>query len=274
MSDLDDLDAPILPEEDSTALNEGGVDTATTGAPTDGKQTAEDSKVTGSEGKPSDGEATPEGDPKPGDDDSKGRPEKKSRVQERIGELTGRLHEKDETIAQLEAELATATRQAPELKRDENGETTVDDIVEHNKLTAEQIADQKVKALEVKLEAGQVATRYDSEVADSLKRHSMLDPDSDKFNPKVAAAVEKAVRDKINPHLLAKNVKMLQKISPAQVINEIMEGVYAAQEAARGEATKSLTQARSEASDMFGGNAPATQGDEDEFTKAFNADIS
>lgn len=273
MSDFDD-DEPIELDPADMALNESGAETTTPDSPAEEIKTTDESKDTGSEGQPNDGEEKPEGDPKAEEDDSKGktRPDKQERLNERFSKLTGTLKQKDETIEQLERELAQATREKPELKRDENGEVTIENLLEYNEKVADQKADDKVSVLEKRLEGEQVATRFDQETAESLKTHKMLDPDSPEFNPKVATAVEKLILKEISPHLMAKNVKALSKISIKAIIDDYMEGVHAAAEAARGKTQENLQHLKGTNSGAFEAGKPQKIEEKDPFMKGFDSE--
>lgn len=270
---IDDLDAPILPDEDDSALNDGGEDTATTASPTDGKQTTDESEATGSEGKPGDGEAQPKDNSKAEEEDSKGkRPDKQSRLNERFSELTSKLQEKDATIDDLHRQLDQVMNKPPQLKRDENGEANLDDLLEHTQKVAERAADDRVAASEMRLEGERVANRFDTEVNDALREHPMLDPDSDQFNEAVAKAVDELVNDKIGPHLLAKNVRALSKVSVKEIINRYMAGVYAAADAARSTVTQNLNKLKSDTSGALDSSAAHVE-EEDELLKAFEKEF-
>lgn len=287
-----DEDLGMTPEQveavENMALNPDGEETVTPEAPTTGDQkTTEEANATGSEGVSGDGQLQPEGDSKAEEDEGRhqGRPDKQSRAQQRISGLTSKLREKDEYIDGLEQEL-NRIRKEGSIKpptRDEDGNINADDLMEYNRQQAELAADEKVVALERKLEGEQVATRFDREEADILRAYPMLDPnnahldpsDPNAFNEKLAAAVFGNIQDKLGPHLRARNVKALGQMSPKAIADAYMVPVLAMAEAERNRLAGNLSSLNGQSSGMFSTSAPRrSDGNSIEELEARIGDIS
>lgn len=269
MSDVND-DVALMPDPEALteAINAGGEETAAPATPTAGEeQTTDESNGTGSEGAKDDGQQLPEDNPKPGEDDGgqPGRPDKRSRAAQRIGDLTGKLREKDEYIESLQRELESIQRQGTVKPPtpDEDGNITVDQMMEYQRNQAEAIADQKVSELQRGLEGEQVASRFDREEADILQAYPMLNPnnasldpsDPNAYNEKLAKAVFGHIHETISPHLTTKNIAMLAKISPKSIADSYMEGAKALAAAERDRAVTSVQSMSGQSSGLFESDA-------------------
>jgi len=263
---MPDLDGALVP--DMSALNDGGSETATVESPTTENQTTEAPNGAGSETTTDDGQKPVEGDPKPEGDDSAGRPDKQTRLNQRFGELTGKLKEKDEYIESLEAELRNKQRESQVQKPqpDENGNYTVEQLMELNKQQADAIADDKLANFERQVQGERIAARFDSEEAEVLKAYPMLDPNNAKLDPsdpnayneQLAQAIEQHLYDKLGPHLRAKNVKALSRISPKAIVDQYMAGARAFAQAEAARAAKDMQATRGRSSGLFDSDAAPT----------------
>lgn len=269
MSD-DEQDVALVPDATALqeAINAGGEPTAAPATPTaEDNQTTDESNGTGSDGANDDGQKPPEDDSKPGEDDGgqTGRPEKRSRAEQRIGALTGKLREKDEYIESLQRELDGIQRQSTVKPPtpDEDGNITVDQMMEYNRQQAEAIARDQVSELQRGLEGEQVASRFDREESDILQAYPMLNPnnasldpsDPNAYNEKLAQAVFGHIQDTLSPHLTTRNIAMLAKISPKAIADSYMEGAMALAAAERERAVTSVQAINGQSSGLFDSDA-------------------
>ena len=277
-SDFGFTDDQLAAVENMT-LNDGGEETAAPAPSTaGGQQTTDESTVTGSEGTAGDGQQKPEDNPKTGEEEDKpqGRPEKHARVEQRIGQLTGKIREKDEVIDNLHKELA-AIKRAETLKPptpDENGNINANDLMEYNRKQAEVAAKEAVAEATTAAQAETVIARYEREDSEILQAYPMLNPenasldpsDPNAYNPKIAERVWSKIEEKIGPHMLAKNVTALARISPRAIADEYMSDIAEAAEAAaareRTRLAGNMQALRASDSGIFsGGAAPSKDGD-------------
>lgn len=259
------LSAEQVEAVENMALTDGGEATATPETPAGENQTTNETTATGAEGADGDGQQQSNGDSKAeaevGTDTQNGRPDKQSRLNQRFAALTSQLHEKDEYIESLKQEMARKNQQ-DQLKPptpDEDGNYSASDIMDYNQKQAQQAANTAVEAMQERLDGEQVASRFDREEAEILKAYPMLDPnnasldptDPNCYNKTLAKAVDSYVRGRIEPHILARNVGALKKLSIRKLADEYLEPIMSVAQAERERAQQSLQNLNGQSSGMF-----------------------
>jgi len=181
----------------------------------------------GSEGQPAAQPQQPEVNSNAEEQQSQGRPERRSRLDSRFAELTAQNKQKDALIEQMTAQLAqnSAVAGIPKPQPDENGEIPVDAILEYNQKVAQASANAsattQVNQLRTQLERESLANKLDSEGTQiETKYKEYFDAD-----PTLMDDIREEVEERIK--LANGNLALLKQISPAKIADRMMRSISA-----------------------------------------------
>jgi hypothetical protein len=178
---------------------------------------------------------------------STGRPEKRDRLNERFGELTSKIREKDTIIEQLNSQLAqnSALAGIPPLTPDENGEVSVERIQEHSQKVAQALANASSTStsenIEARYERREVASRIDLE---GSTIESLYKDDFDR-NPKLAETIRNRVEQEVT--LAGNSLQALKQVSALKIANEFMDAVKAERRHSQTQTQQNLETTQAEA---------------------------
>ncbi len=200
------------------------------------------------------------------------RPGKRERsAKARIDELLAENRKKDAELAKYREEEA---KRRVDIQPDEDGNYTLEQLREMNKLDTQEILDRK------EAERLQEKTKYEQELAsgeidkivgESRTKYDILNPKSPRYNAKIDALVADNVTRAIAPHAVG-GIKDFTKM-PAivrETIDETMDAVEALATDARKGATQALDDLRSSSS-IASANAGTNPTDDDPFAKGFDS---
>jgi hypothetical protein len=187
-----------------------------------------------------------------------GRPEKRDRLQERFGELTGKVKQQDEYIQQLEAQFQRnqAMQQVQPLQADENGYVDPQALQQQQAQIAQAYAQSEVQQLRAQIERETVANRYNDEGAKIVERYKADFEASPIHQEIIENLIQERVSDNIN------NLNVLKKISPMKIAENYMKGIEAERRKAQSTATTNLQTLQSQAAVNSDGAAPGPSADD------------
>ncbi len=232
------------------------------------EQTTQPTEASGSEEtKEQPGKEAPKTEDNPIAEEQKGgRPEKQDRLQNRFGELTGKIKERDGYIEQLEAQIARtqAMGNIPQLKPDAEGNYDINAVQQNQAQVAQATAQAEVQVLRQQIEREQVANRFDTEAKEILSSHKVLDPGTKsnpnpEYDPVIAEAVEEAINLTVQSNI--HNLQALKTLSPKAIADKIMRGYESAGRKAASQSNQNLQALQ--ADQAVTPNAPATPDDDD-----------
>lgn len=247
-------------EENQLAENPSGAETASTVSPAVENQTAEDGFLAGFSGETiADEQRLPESDSK-GDsaeveninkeeEPEYHRPDRNTRASMRIQQLLRENRELRASQADYEAfEKWKAEQNAPELKLDEDGNASVEDMAEYNRQLITQEIQKQQAENERKIAEVEKARNLDNSIAqvqagiaERVQKHAFLNPDSKSYNKKAESLISSLVLDQVG-QLQASGVENYTAMSELvlNTIDQQIAIVESAMEQAKLNASESL----------------------------------
>ena len=203
-------------EENQLAENPSGAETASTVSPAVENQTAEDGFLAGFSGETiADEQRLPESDSKGDSAEVENinkeeeleyhRPDRNTRASMRIQQLLRENRELRASQADYEAfEKWKAEQNAPELKLDEDGNASVEDMAEYNRqLITQEIQKQqaenerKIAEVEKTRDLDNSIAQVQAGIAERVQKHAFLNPDSKSYNKKAESLISSLVLDQV-----------------------------------------------------------------------------
>lgn len=203
-------------EENQVAENPSGAETASTVSPAVENQTAEDGFLAGFSGEAiADEQAALESDSKGDSAEAENinkeeepeyhRPDKNTRASARIQQLLRENRELRASQADYEAfEKWKAEKNAPELKLDEDGNASVEDMTEYNRqLIAQEFQKQqaenerKIAEVEKARDLDNSIAQVQAGIAERVQKHAFLNPNSKSYNKKAESLISSLVLDQV-----------------------------------------------------------------------------
>lgn len=249
-------ETPDLPLDNFGGATEVPAPPAEEESATDSNQTTQPTEGSGSEEeeqpKTENAEPKSEDNSKP-EEASSQRPEKKDRLQNRFGELTGKIKTQEAQIAEYEAMIArtNAMQGVKPLQAGEDGQYSIEAIQQNQAQLARAEAQAEVQVLRQQIEREQVANRMDAEGAEIEKLLESKGLTNELHTANIRAEIEERIA------LAGYNTQALKQISPKVIADRYVKAIESERRAATTESAQNVQNLQAE--QAVAPNAPASE---------------
>lgn len=207
----------LMQDNENMAENLSGGETASTNTPFAEEQTSQegflagfsdDDFADGQTSEESDSKGRPDGDTENNNiqenqqENHSGRPDKRSRSNERIQQLLAEKRERDAELAEYRE--WKAKQDQPQIEYDEDGNVSVESMNEYNRKMiqqeierANQTSVEKIQAIEREKNLDNSISTIESGIKERVLKHDFLNPDNANFDPNISKLVTESVLGKI-----------------------------------------------------------------------------